>query len=82
MNYKFKKGDYVIVVNPHSLFKGLVFRVNRRRYNTYYLEVTSDITYSKLPMSKETILRSLHYNVFSEKSLKHYNQTRLDGDKL
>lgn len=80
--FKFKKGDYVKIINPHSFFRGLVLRVNRRIYDDYLLEVIPDIPCSKLRMSKENISRSLKHRSFSENSLKLYNLDKLDGDKL
>lgn len=84
MRYKFKKGDYVKVINPNSYFRGLVLRVNRRRYTRYFLEVAPniDIPCSKLGMSRENISLSLWHRSFYEESLKPYNHNRLDGDKL
>ena len=84
MQYKFKKGDYVIVIDPNSFFRGLVLRVNRRRYDDYFLEITPDIDvpHAKLRMSKENISLSLKHRYFYEHSLKPYNRSRLDGDKL
>lgn len=84
VNVKFKKGDYVIVVDPNCFFRGLVLRVNRRRYSQYFLEITPDIDipHDRLRMSKENISRSLKHRYFYEESLKPYNRNRLDGDKL